>query len=125
MIRAARFTYLDCFKPDDAGNKVQLYQGLNALARLDYQTGEVEYFVPGPHCLVQEPCFSPRHPDAKEGDGFIITMVDNMKFNRNEVVSFCPPSCARVLSYENFTLADYPRHTGLSIRCCQNHSSVP
>ncbi|KAM5376886.1 hypothetical protein ACJZ2D_005230 [Fusarium nematophilum] len=80
-----RFTFLDCFKPN-AGNEAQLYQGLNAIARLDYQTGEVEYFVPGPHCLVQEPCFSPRHPDAEEGDGFLITMIDNMEYNRNEVI---------------------------------------
>ncbi|KAJ3543879.1 hypothetical protein NM208_g3341 [Fusarium decemcellulare] len=80
-----RFTFLDCFKPD-AGNEAQLYQGLNAIARLDYQTGEVDYFVPGPQCLVQEPCFSPRSPDAEEGDGFLITMIDNMEFNRNEVI---------------------------------------
>ncbi|KAF9776959.1 hypothetical protein IL306_004786, partial [Fusarium sp. DS 682] len=66
-------------------NAAQLYQGLNALARLDYKTGEVEYFVPGPDCLVQEPCFSPRTPDANEGDGFLITMIDNMRLHRNEV----------------------------------------
>ncbi|KAM0331471.1 hypothetical protein ACHAQA_003147 [Verticillium albo-atrum] len=81
----SRFTFLDCFKPD-AGTSAQLYQGLNALARLDYETGQVEYFVPGPDCLVQEPCFSPRHPDAEEGDGFLITMIDNMKLGRNEVI---------------------------------------
>lgn len=81
----ARYTYMDCFKPD-GDNTAQLYQGLNTLARLDYKTGNVEYFSPGPSCLVQEPCFSPRHPDAEEGDGFLITMIDNQRLNRNEVV---------------------------------------
>lgn len=81
----ARYTYMDCYKPD-GDNTAQLYQGLNTLARLDYKTGNVEYFSPGPSCLVQEPCFSPRHPDAEEGDGFLITMIDNQRLNRNEVV---------------------------------------
>ncbi|RSM03388.1 hypothetical protein CDV31_010522 [Fusarium ambrosium] len=80
-----RYTYMDCYKPD-GDNTAQLYQGLNTLARLDYKTGSVEYFSPGPSCLVQEPCFSPRHPDAEEGDGFIITMIDNQQLNRNEVI---------------------------------------
>lgn len=57
------------------------------MARVDYETGEVEYFSPGPNCLVQEPAFSPRHPDAPEADGFLITMVDNMELGRNELVS--------------------------------------
>ncbi|KAK1699822.1 carotenoid oxygenase [Colletotrichum godetiae] len=64
----------------------QLFQGLNTLARVDYETGEVEYFSPGPNCLVQEPAFSPRHPDAPEADGFLITMVDNMELGRNELI---------------------------------------
>ncbi|KAI8716932.1 hypothetical protein NCS52_00987800 [Fusarium sp. LHS14.1] len=80
-----RYTYMDCYKPD-GNNTAQLYQGLNALVRLDYKTGNVEYFSPGPSCLVQEPCFSPRHPDAAEGDGFLITMIDNQRLNRNEVI---------------------------------------
>ncbi|KAJ5201059.1 hypothetical protein N7449_005862 [Penicillium cf. viridicatum] len=86
LMSKTRYTFLDCFKPENAGSKTKLYQGLNALARLDYQTGEVEYFVPGPQCLVQEPCFSPRHPNAPEGDGFLITMIDNVPLNRNEVI---------------------------------------
>ncbi|KAM0414645.1 hypothetical protein ACHAPT_013516 [Fusarium lateritium] len=81
----SRYTYMDCFKLD-GGNAAQLYQGLNTLARLDYKTGDVEYFSPGPSCLVQEPCFSPRHPNADEGDGFLITMIDNQRLNRSEVI---------------------------------------
>ncbi|EED13423.1 cartenoid oxygenase, putative [Talaromyces stipitatus ATCC 10500] len=85
LTKKSRITFLDCFKPD-AGKSAQLYQGLNALARVDYETHVVEFFVPGPDCLVQEPAFSPRSPDAEEGDGFLITMVDNMALHRNEVI---------------------------------------
>lgn len=82
----ARITWLDCFDPNGDTNK-NVFQGLNALARVDYQTGEVQYFSPGPNCLVQEPAFSPRHPGAPEGDGFLITLIDNMNTGRNELVS--------------------------------------
>lgn len=82
----ARITWLDCFDPNEDTNK-NVFQGLNALARVDYQTGGVEYFSPGPNCLVQEPAFSPRHPGAPEGDGFLITLIDNMNTGRNELVS--------------------------------------
>ncbi|OQV06216.1 hypothetical protein CLAIMM_10820 [Cladophialophora immunda] len=85
LMRKPRYTFLDCFKPD-AGKETQLYQGLNALARIDSKKKEIEYFVPGPECLVQEPTFSPRSPEAPEGDGFLITMVDNMALHRNEVI---------------------------------------
>ncbi|OAL38047.1 hypothetical protein AYO20_02499 [Fonsecaea nubica] len=85
LMKKPRYTFLDCFKPE-AGNAAQLYQGLNALARIDSQKQDIEYFVPGPDCLVQEPAFSPRSPDAPEGDGFLITMVDNMARHRNEVI---------------------------------------
>lgn len=119
----ARYTYMDCYKPD-GGNTAQLYQGLNALARLDYKTGNVEYFSPGPSCLVQEPCFSPRHPDAGEGDGFLITMIDNQRLNRNEVVCCAHKlSCVFRLTHAS-SVADHPRHKGLSGSRCQDYSSI-
>ncbi|KAL3423042.1 isoeugenol monooxygenase [Phlyctema vagabunda] len=80
-----RYTFIDCFKPDSSAEAL-LYKGLNALARHDYKTGNVEYMVPGNNCLVQEPCFSPRSTDAPEGDGFLITMIDNIEDGRNEVI---------------------------------------
>lgn len=85
LVRAARYTFLDCFSPDAAANQ-NLYNGLNALARLDYSTGKMDFCIPSEHCLVQEPAFSPRSPDAPEGDGFVITMIDNIKAGRNELI---------------------------------------
>lgn len=114
---------MDCFKPD-GDNTAQLYQGLNTLARLDYKTGKVEYFSPGPSCLVQEPCFSPRYPDAEEGDGFLITMIDNQRLNRNEVVR-CSQKLPHVSHLTHLSsVADHPRYERLSIGRCQDYPSV-
>ncbi|KXH45761.1 isoeugenol monooxygenase [Colletotrichum nymphaeae SA-01] len=85
LMSKTRITWLDCFNPNEDPTR-QVFQGLDTLARVDYETGEVEYFSPGPNCLVQEPAFSPRHPDAPEADGFLITMVDNMELGRNELI---------------------------------------
>ncbi|KAH7070039.1 putative cartenoid oxygenase [Paraphoma chrysanthemicola] len=85
LTQKTRYTFLDCLKPDSAAGEI-LYHGLNAIARHDYATGDTDFCIPGEHCLVQEPAFSPRTPDAPEGDGFVITMIDNIKAGRNELI---------------------------------------
>ena len=55
---------------------------------------------PGLEVLVQEPCFSPRYPGAPEGDGFLITMIDNVPKLRNEVVSFLDPIRFFIFRYD-------------------------
>ncbi|GME28329.1 Carotenoid oxygenase [Neofusicoccum parvum] len=81
-----RVTFLACFRPESTLDPSLVFQGLNVLARYDYKTKKLEMFSPGPGCLVQEPCFSPRSPNAAEGDGFLITMIDNIPEGRNEVI---------------------------------------
>lgn len=120
LTKKPRYTFLDCFKPDENSGS-QLYQGLNALARLDAEKKDIEFFLPGPGCLVQEPAFSPRSPDAPEGDGFLITMVDNMTLRRNEVV---------ILSHRlNGILADtnidHSGHTQLPGSRGEDHIAIP
>lgn len=78
---------MDCFDPAAVTDPALLYRGLNCLARYDHQRKKLEVMSPGPGCLVQEPCFSARGPDAAEGDGFLITLVDNVPRERNEIVS--------------------------------------
>ncbi|KAI8281364.1 hypothetical protein K4K56_011853 [Colletotrichum sp. SAR 10_98] len=85
LMSKSRITWLACFDPRKGADR-PVFQGLDALARVDSGTGEVEYFSPGPNCLVQEPAFSPRYPGAPEGDGFLITMIDNMGSGRNELI---------------------------------------
>ncbi|KAH6975705.1 carotenoid oxygenase [Ilyonectria destructans] len=86
LTKKARYTYLDCFDPKSVADPALLYRGLNCLGRFDYETKELEIMSPGPDVLVQETCFSPRHPEAPEGDGFLITMIDNIPKLRNEVI---------------------------------------
>ncbi|RMJ13474.1 hypothetical protein CDV36_006840 [Fusarium kuroshium] len=85
LMSKSHITWLACFDPHKGADR-PVFQGLDALARVDSKTGEVEYFSPGPNCLVQEPAFSPRYPGAPEGDGFLITMIDNMASGRNELI---------------------------------------
>lgn len=78
---------MDCFDPTAVADPALLYRGLNCLARYDDETKKLEVMSPGQGVLVQEPCFSARGPKAAEGDGFLITLVDNMPLGRNEIVS--------------------------------------
>ncbi|EOD43422.1 putative carotenoid oxygenase protein [Neofusicoccum parvum UCRNP2] len=86
LMRKSRYTFMDCFDPAAVTDPALLYRGLNCLARYDHQRKKLEVMSPGPGCLVQEPCFSARGPDAAEGDGFLITLVDNVPRERNEIV---------------------------------------
>ena len=45
------------------------------VAHIDHQSGAVDIWrpEPGDHC--GEPLFVPRHPDAEEGDGFVLSVV--------------------------------------------------
>lgn len=59
---------------------------LNALAMVNSQTGQKEFYNPGENCHVQEPVFIPRHVDAKEGDGWVLAMVERRNENRSDLV---------------------------------------
>ncbi|RHZ43697.1 carotenoid oxygenase family protein [Aspergillus thermomutatus] len=85
LTKRSRYTFFDCFDPKSVADPALLYRGLNCLGRFDYETKKLEIMSPGPDVLVQEPCFSPRYPGAPEGDGFLITMIDNVPKLRNEV----------------------------------------
>ncbi|KAK7710977.1 hypothetical protein SLS57_008296 [Botryosphaeria dothidea] len=86
LTRRSRYTFMDCFDPTAVADPALLYRGLNCLARYDDETKKLEVMSPGQGVLVQEPCFSARGPKAAEGDGFLITLVDNMPLERNEII---------------------------------------
>ncbi|KAF4303625.1 Carotenoid oxygenase [Botryosphaeria dothidea] len=86
LTRRPRYTFMDCFDPTAVADPALLYRGLNCLARYDDETKKLEVMSPGQGVLVQEPCFSARGPKAAEGDGFLITLVDNMPLGRNEII---------------------------------------
>jgi len=58
----------------------------NCLVHLDDQTGESTSFYPGPDSAPEEPVFVPRHADADEGDGYLISVVSRRRLNRNDIV---------------------------------------
>jgi carotenoid cleavage dioxygenase len=56
------------------------------LARLDWDTGELlVHAIPGAPGGVQEPIFVPRAPDAPEGDGWLLFLVNFHAENRAEL----------------------------------------
>lgn len=65
-----------------------LARGLNfnSLAHYDNRTGDVEVWYAGENASVQEPAFVPRGPDAAEGDGYLLSVVDRVPFDHAELV---------------------------------------
>lgn len=59
---------------------------LNKIGFLDFRHGRESNWHCGPDSLIQEPCFVPRTPDAPEGDGYIVSLVDDVVQNYSELV---------------------------------------
>ena len=60
--------------------------GMNTIGYLDYRTGKQSAWWAGEQSHLQEPCFVPRTPDAPEGDGYIVVVVDNVVSNLSDLV---------------------------------------
>ncbi|KAH8920879.1 putative lignostilbene dioxygenase [Atractiella rhizophila] len=52
------------------------FPGFNCIVRVNNKTGEAQHWWPGDAAGVGEPNFIPRSPDAPEGDGFVICLVN-------------------------------------------------
>ncbi|KXJ88074.1 carotenoid oxygenase [Microdochium bolleyi] len=63
-----------------------IFHGLNGLAMHNTTSGETSWFYAGEDSLVQEPIFIPRSPDASEGDGWVIAMIERQRAHRNDLV---------------------------------------
>jgi len=61
---------------------------LSTLTHLDVGTGQEQSWWAGPDSALQEPCFIPRNPDAAEGDGYIVALVDNHITNYSDLCVF-------------------------------------
>lgn len=59
---------------------------LNRLGHMNFRTGKESTWFCGPDSLIQEPCFVPRTPDAPEGDGYIVALVDDIVRNYSDLV---------------------------------------
>jgi carotenoid cleavage dioxygenase len=60
----------------------------NTLTHIDLATGTEKSWWAGPQCGVQEPCFIPKSPDAPEGEGWVVALVDNHVTNYSDLCIF-------------------------------------
>jgi carotenoid cleavage dioxygenase len=58
----------------------------NVWCRFDHDTGQIDTFSPGDSHGVSEMQFVPRSPDAPEGDGYLIGVVNDFRALRSELV---------------------------------------
>ena len=49
--------------------------GFNSIARVDHQSGHIDYYDVGEACATNEPIFVPRSADAPEGQGYLLANV--------------------------------------------------
>ncbi len=61
---------------------------MNKIGLVDFATGKQSAWWAGPQSICQEPCFVPRSPNAPEGDGYLIALVDNLASNYSDLVVF-------------------------------------
>ncbi|KAB8304114.1 hypothetical protein EYC80_003534 [Monilinia laxa] len=86
MTKEYEWVFLDVFIPEESDRKNNIYQGLNGLAMHSNRTNETRYFYAGEDSHVQEPVFIPRSKDAKEGDGWVVAMIEKRIANRCDLV---------------------------------------
>jgi carotenoid cleavage dioxygenase len=86
MTKRNEYIFLNVFIPETSQGGKNIFHGLNGLAMHSHSTGETKWFFAGKDSLVQEPIFIPRTPDAPEGDGWIIAMLERRVANRSELV---------------------------------------
>jgi len=58
----------------------------NTVAAIDLASGTVSSYFVGPEAMVQEPVFVQRSPDATEGDGYLLAVVNRMQERRAELL---------------------------------------
>ena len=75
--RPYRFGFMICMRGGD---------GTSGVGRLDLETRQLVSWAPGPGAGVQEPQFVPRSPDAAEGDGWLLVLVNRLEQNRSDLV---------------------------------------
>jgi len=62
--------------------------GTSTLGRVDVNTGALEVWDHGEMISVQEPQFVPRAPDSKEGDGWILSILNRLDQGHSEIAVF-------------------------------------
>jgi carotenoid cleavage dioxygenase len=58
------------------------------IGHFDHTTGKMRVYAAGPRCAVAEPVFVPRHRDAEEGEGYLLTNVFDEGRNASHLAIF-------------------------------------
>ena len=74
--RPYRYGFMICYRGQD---------GTSGVGRIDLKTGQLSTWAPGAASAVQEPQFVPRSPDASEGDGWLLVLVNRIAENRSDL----------------------------------------
>lgn len=77
MGKKYKIVFMNIFMNERSDGSVNIFQGLNGLAMINHETGGVSYYYAGDDCFAQEPTFIPRSDDAEEGDGWVISLIEN------------------------------------------------
>ncbi|UKZ74780.1 hypothetical protein TrVFT333_002450 [Trichoderma virens FT-333] len=81
-----KIVFLNVFIPNNTDGSSNVFQGLNGLAMINTDTGEKHFYYPGDDCYAQEPTFIPRSADAAEGDGWIMSLIENRTTQTSDLV---------------------------------------
>ena len=77
---------MDHSKPFDPVRAKRPFPGFNSIARVNNKTKQVEYWWSGDTSACQEPVFIPRSPEAPEGDGYVLLLVNRYETNLTDLV---------------------------------------
>jgi carotenoid cleavage dioxygenase len=58
------------------------------IARFDHVSREMQVYAAGPRCAVAEPVFVAKSPDAREGEGYVLTNIYDEDHNTSHLAIF-------------------------------------
>jgi carotenoid cleavage dioxygenase-like enzyme len=61
---------------------------INTLARLDHQTGKAQSWWSGKTSTIQEPCFIPKPGSQREGEGYLVAIVNRLAESLSDLALF-------------------------------------
>jgi carotenoid cleavage dioxygenase-like enzyme len=90
MMSKLRHHWIGCFDPTlgppPGGRTPMGGPPFNCLVHLDEDIGQPSVFFPGPNSSPEEPMFVLKHPDADEGEGYLISVIKRYDLNRSDIV---------------------------------------
>jgi isoeugenol monooxygenase len=80
--KAYRYGFMLVKDANAMGQPFNLNTPYNSVYCIDHRTGEAKGYFVGPNAAVQEPVFVPRSPTSREGDGYLLFVVNSFDESR-------------------------------------------